>query len=213
MLGIITEYNPFHNGHKLHIEKSKFKTNSKHCIVVMSGNFVQRGEPALIDKYIRTKMALLNGADLVIELPIIYATASAELFSLGAVDTLNKTGIVNKICFGSEAGDLKYFLEVADILADEPPNYKEILLEHLNQGISYPRARMLSLGQILNKDLSFLEEPNNILSIEYLKGLKKINSNISVHTIQREQAHFHSKDTTGSIASATAIRKVILDNN
>lgn len=212
MLGIITEYNPFHNGHKLHIEKSKLKTNSQHCIVVMSGNFVQRGEPAILDKYTRTKMALLNGADLVIELPIIYSTASAELFSLGAVDILQKTRIVNKMCFGSETGNLDDFFNIANILVDEPICYKQSLQKNLKKGLSYPNARMLALSEILdnNTNLDFLKEPNNILSLEYLKALKFLNNtNIQVHTIKREQAHFHSEtiSQTSSIASATAIRK------
>lgn len=218
MLGIITEYNPFHNGHCLHIEKSKKETNSEHCIVVMSGNFVQRGEPAIFDKYTRTKMALLNGADMVIELPIIYATASAELFSLGAIDILNKTNIISKICFGSEANDLALFMNIADILVEEPTNYKLALQKNLKKGLSYPNARATSLSSILPKDtnLDFLKEPNNILCLEYLKALKYLNNrNIEVFTIKRKDAHFHSQEIApdSSIASATAIRKEILNNN
>lgn len=218
MLGIITEYNPFHNGHSLHIEKSKKETNSKYCVVVMSGNFVQRGEPAIFDKYIRTKMALLNGADLVIELPIVYATASAELFSLGAVDILSKTNIVSKICFGSEANNLDLFLNIADILVQEPINYKLELQKNLKEGLSYPTARAIALSNILpkNTNIDFLKEPNNILCLEYLKALKYLNNrDIDVFTIKREEAHFHSQkiNLNSSIASATAIRKEILNNN
>ena len=179
MLGIITEYNPFHNGHKLHIEKSKEKTSSKYCIVVMSGNFSQRGEPTIFDKYLRTKMALLNGADIVLELPLIFATASAELFSLGAIDILDKTGIVTNICFGSEEGNLEKFLEVSNILSNETLEFKQLLYKFLDSGLSFPKARLNALEKTLNKSLDFLNEPNNILSIEYLKAINKLNSKIS----------------------------------
>ncbi len=212
MLGIITEYNPFHNGHKLHIEKAKQKTNSKFCIVVMSGNFCQRGEPAIFDKYLRTKMALLNGADLVLELPLIFSTASAELFSLGSVDILDKTGIVNTICFGSEEGNIDSFLKVSDILCDEPLCFKKSLKNFLDEGLSFPKARLKALELTLNKPLHFLSEPNNILSIEYLKAINKLNSKIIAKTIKREKTSFHSKEINGDIASATAIRQAILNN-
>ncbi|WP_317368695.1 nucleotidyltransferase family protein, partial [uncultured Tyzzerella sp.] len=213
MLGIITEYNPFHNGHKLHIEKSKQKTNSKYCIVVMSGNFSQRGEPAIFDKYLRTKMALLNGADIVLELPLIFATASAELFSLGAIDILDKTGIVNNICFGSEEGNLENFLEISNILSNEPVKFKQLLSEFLNDGLSFPKARLKALETFLNKPLDFLNKPNNILSIEYLKAIKKLNSNIVPKTILRENSSFHSNSIEGNIASATAIRQAFFKDN
>ena len=213
MLGIITEYNPFHSGHKIHIEKSKEKTNSKNCIVVMSGNFTQRGEPAIFDKYIRTKMALLNGADIVLELPLCFATASAELFSLGAVDILNKTGIVKNICFGSEEGNIDNFLEVANILSNEPTLFKKNLNKFLDEGLSFPKARLKSLELFLDKNLSFLKEPNNILSIEYLKAINRLNSKILVDTIKREKTSFHSNEIYEDLASATAIRNALLNGN
>ena len=213
MLGIITEYNPFHNGHKIHIDKSKEKTNSKYSIVVMSGNFCQRGEPAIFDKYLRTKMALLNGADIVLELPLIFATASAELFALGAVDILEKTGIVTNICFGSEEGNIDNFIDIANILSNEPKDFKESLSMFLNKGLSFPKARLYALEKILNKELPFLNEPNNILSIEYIKALNKLNSKITPKTIKRENASFHSTNINGNIASATAIRKALLEND
>ncbi len=213
MLGIITEYNPFHNGHKLHIEKSKEKTNSKYCIVVMSGNFSQRGEPTIFDKYLRTKMALLYGADIVLELPLIFATASAELFSLGAIDILDKTGIVTNICFGSEEGSLEKFLEVSNILSNETLEFKQHLYKFLDNGLSFPRARLNALEKTLNKPLGFLNEPNNILSIEYLKAINKLNSTIIAKTIKREKSHFNSNNINGNIASATAIRQAFFKNN
>lgn len=213
MLGIITEYNPFHNGHKLHIDKSKIITNSNDCIVVMSGNFVQRGEPAIFDKYIRTKMALLNGASLVLELPTIFSTASAELFSLGAVDILNKTGIITKICFGAETNCLNDFLAVSKILSDEPDIFKYTLLKELKKGLSYPVARSIALKNTLNINTDFLANPNNILAIEYFKALNKLNSNIVPYIIKREHSDFHSKNINSNIASATAIRNAFATNS
>lgn len=213
MLGVITEYNPFHNGHKLHIQKSKEKTNNNHCIVVMSGNFCQRGEPAIFDKYTRTKMALLNGADLVLELPLCFATASAEMFALGAIDILDKTGVVKNICFGSEEGDINSFLEIVNILSDEPLQFKNYLNHYLNEGLSFPKARQQALEKFLNKKVDVLNEPNNILSIEYLKAINKLNSKICAQTIKREKVHFHSNNIDGNIASATAIRQAILNKD
>ena len=206
MLGIITEYNPFHNGHKLHIEKSKLKTNSSYCIVVMSGNFTQRGEVAIFDKYARTKMALLNGADIVLELPLIFATSSAELFSLGSVDILNKTNIVSKLCFGSEEGNLDTFFKASSILTKEPKEFNIMLNNFLDEGLSFASARLKALEYILSQDLSFLKSPNNILALEYIKAIHKLKSNIKPYTILREKASFHSEDIKEDIASATAIR-------
>lgn len=209
MLGLVAEYNPFHNGHKLHINTSKELTNNENCIVVMSGNFVQRGEPAILDKYTRTKMALLNGADLVLELPVVFATSSAELFALGSVDILNKTGIVKNICFGSEEGNLDKFNEIVRVLTNEPNNFKDILKSNLNNGMSFPKARTYALEKYLSKNLDFMKEPNNILSIEYLKALKKLDTNIVPKTIKREISSFHSTKMNGEIVSATAIRNAI----
>lgn len=213
MVGLITEYNPFHNGHLLHINRSKEITNSKYCIVVMSGNFVQRGEPALFDKYLRTKMALLNGADIVIELPVTFSTSSAEFFALGGVDLLDKTGIVKKICFGTEKGDFKELSNVSEILAEEPENFKKILKEELKRGISFPKARENAISKLINLDLEILKLPNNILALEYLKALKTLKSDIIPFTIKREYAHFNSKEISGNIASATAIRNAIFKND
>lgn len=213
MLGLITEYNPFHNGHLLHIKKSKEKTNNKHCIVVMSGNFVQRGEPAIFDKFLRTKMALLNGANIVLELPVHFATSSAELFALGAIDLLNKTNIIDSICFGTENNNINELINIANILYKEPIEFKQILSIELKKGVSFPKARFNALSQLLNQNLEFLNSPNNILGLEYLKAIKKLNSNIKPFTINREGASFHSKDITGNIASATALRLAFKQND
>lgn len=210
-VGIIAEYNPFHNGHLIHIEKSKEITKSSHCIVVMSGNFVQRGEPAICDKYIRTKAALLNGADLVIELPAMFSSASADIFAFGAVDILNKTGIINSLCFGTEQGSLNTFEDAANILSNESTEFKDILSDECKKGISFPKARLNALSYVLKTDLSFLSSPNNILALEYLKSLKILKSNIKPFTIKRYKADFHSYEINDNIASATAIRKYLIN--
>lgn len=207
VLGLITEYNPFHNGHAYHIKKSKEITGADFVIIVMSGNFVQRGTPALCDKYLRAKMALLNGADLVIELPVSYATASAEYFSMGAISLLDKLGVVDAICFGSEDGSLTSLSYAANLLSDETPDYQESLRQGLKDGLTFPQARMKAIS--LNDselDAHFLSSPNNILGIEYLKALKKRKSSIKPYTIKRQGSGYHDKILLDEMASATAIR-------
>ena len=175
VVGLITEYNPFHLGHKYHIEKAKELTNADYCIVVMSGNYVQRGEPSFVDKYTKTTVALSNGADLIIELPIPFACASAEFFATAAVTILDRLGCVNFICFGSECDDLGTLKSLSDILVSEPSEYKNILSEGLKSGLSFPSARALALKKCADiEDIdNIISSPNNILSIEYLKSLKK----------------------------------------
>ena len=216
-VGLITEYNPFHNGHLYHLEKSKSLTNSEYSIAVMSGNFVQRGEPAIVDKWTRAKMAVDSGVDLVIELPVIYACQSAELFAYGAVKLLDNLGIVNSLCFGSEADNIGILDLIATILVDEPEPYKKYLKESINKGNSFPNAReyalishMINIGFNNWQELkNTISSPNNILGIEYLKALHKINSSIVPYTISRKDANYHNTSLTGSISSATAIRKEI----
>lgn len=169
--GIITEYNPFHNGHKLHLDESKKITGCDGTICVMSGNFTQRGLPSIIDKWNRTKMALENGVDLIIELPTVFAVSSAEFFSYGAVATLNATGVVNNLCFGSELGDAEELNAVAKILTNESKNFKIFLKAEMKNGVSFPKAREIALQQILGKSNldTIISSPNNILGIEYCK--------------------------------------------
>lgn len=216
IVGLITEYNPFHNGHLYHLQKSKEATGAQYTIVVMSGNYVQRGEPAIVDKWTRTKMALICGADLVIELPVVYATASAEFFAFGAVSILHNSGIVDSICFGSEHGDLMLLSQIANLLYDESEDFQKNLKIFLSQGFPFPTARTKALFSLLSQNNSlkksedelkeFLTSPNNILGIEYIKALKNLGSSIKPYTIQRKGASYHSKDIESSIASATAIR-------
>ena len=219
-IGLVTEYNPFHNGHLYHLEKSKSITNSDYSIAVMSGNFVQRGEPAIVDKWTRAKMAVDNGVDLVIELPVVYACQSAELFAYGAVKLLDSLGIVNSLCFGSEADSIDILKPIATILVDEPELYRTYLRESLDKGNSFPSAREYALTNYMKDSCysnyqelkNIISSPNNILGIEYLKALRKINSGIVPYTIKRQVANYHDKNLTGNISSATAIREEIYKN-
>src|SRR5690606_8933680 len=149
IVGLVTEYNPFHNGHKYHIEESKKATGADYVIAVMSGNFVQRGTPAIIDKYSRAEMALHNGVDLVFEIPVCYATASAEYFALGSVSLLDKLGIVDEICFGSECGDITILKEIAQILVNAPKEFDELLSTFMREGFTFPSAREKAFAQYL----------------------------------------------------------------
>jgi len=213
--GIIAEYNPFHNGHFYHIAKSKELTKSENCIIIMSGNFVQRGEPAIINKQIRTKAALINGASIVIELPVVFATGSADIFAFGAINILNSTNIIDSICFGSETKDIDLMTKISKILISEPPEFKEYLLNELSKGISYPSARHNALLYYINNnkmrpvDISFLKLPNSILALEYIKALNKSKSKIKPIAIERLGNSFHSKEIESKTASAEAIRKAI----
>ena len=211
---IISEYNPFHEGHKYHMENTKKITNCDYNIVIMSGDFTQRGTPAIIDKYARTRQALCNGADLVLELPVCFATASAEGFAFGAVSILEKLGVVDSLVFGSECGDINIIQKVADFLSDESLEYKEILQMYLKQGLSFPKARAKALHEIFpDLDSDFLASSNNILGIEYCKALKYFNSPIVPMTITRKDNLYHDEELSeiGKLSSATAIRKVLLE--
>ncbi|MDF2800293.1 MAG: hypothetical protein K0S61_196 [Anaerocolumna sp.] len=216
VVGLITEYNPFHNGHEYHIKEAKRITGADYVVVVMSGNFVQRGTPAFMDKYTRTRMALECGADIVFELPVCFATSSAEYFAHGAVALLDRLGIVDFICFGSESGDIKALTSLAKILIDEPEEYKVYLNAAVKSGKTFPEARMEAISKII--DISFgtlLSAPNNTLGIEYIKAIINLDSNITPVTITRKIAGYHSEDLTKAegtaISSATAIRKNLND--
>lgn len=202
IVGLITEYNPFHNGHLYHIEQAKRVAGADAVIVVMSGNFVQRGAPAIMPKHLRAKCALLSGASMVIELPVCYATASAESFAIGAVSLLDRLGIVDSICFGSECGEIHILEEIAEILTEEPEEYKLALREALKSGLSFPSARQKALAQYSQ----ILSQPNNILGIEYLKALKKLDSSMKAYTISRAGASYHDTAFDEKFCSATAIR-------
>ena len=163
--GLIAEYNPFHNGHKYHIEQAKMITGADAVVVVMSGDFVQRGMPAILPKHVRAKAALEAGASLVLELPVCYATGSAEYFAYGAVLLLEKLGCVDSICFGSECGDMELLQKVANVLVDEPAEYREALNRFVRAGDSFPLARQKALTAYVSPEV--LSEPNNILGLPY----------------------------------------------
>lgn len=216
VLGIIAEYNPFHNGHLYHLQKAKELCNADYTIAIIGGNFSQRGSTSLIDKWSKAKMALLNGVDLVIELPTLYSISSAENFAEGAIKILNSLGIVNYISFGAENPDIEILDKIASILYDEPNEYKNILAHELNKGLSFPKARENALMMYLNdirKYAKVLSSPNNILAIEYLKALKKYNSNIKPIAVKRIESDYNSIDISNNIVSATAIREVVKNDH
>jgi cytidyltransferase-like protein len=214
VLGIVVEYNPFHNGHLYHIERSKKICDADFTICVMSSNFIQRGEPSLVNKWARTRMALVSGVDLVIELPVIYSMSSAEYFAYGAVKLLDSLGIVDCLCFGSESGEIDILSQAANILVSEPHDFKKLLKSYLKKGMSFPSSREAALKDYIGKgsdlcseSVNTLESPNNILGIEYLKALKRLNSRIEPATISRFISSYNNGYLTGKISSATSIRK------
>ena len=211
IVGIIAEYNPFQNGHEYHIKKALEVTGADAAIVVMSGDFVQRGTPAIMPKHLRADMALHGGASIIIEIPVPYATGSAEYFAYGAVSLLDKLGCVDALCFGSECGNLQALKQLAAILVDEPSEYKVLLSSYLKQGNSFPLARQYAIRDYLHSESidQIISEPNNILGIEYLKALYKLNSKIEPHTIQRISSHYHDQELQESFSSASAIRNSI----
>lgn len=211
IVGLITEYNPFHNGHLYHIEKAKEITGADAAVVVMSGNYVQRGAPAIMPKHLRAEVALEAGVPVVMELPVCFATGSAEYFAAGAVSLFEQLGCVDSICFGSECGDYAKLEQIAHVVADEPEEYKFSLQEGLRKGLSFPRARQLALKAYLRDDSldAVLEQPNNILGIEYIKALYLKKSPIKTYTIKRMVSGYHDESLSESYSSASAIRKLL----
>lgn len=230
VLGVIAEYNPFHNGHLYHLQKSKELTNADYTIAIISGNFTQRGSTSVIDKWAKTQMALNNGIDLVIELPVLYSISSAENFADGAIKILSSLGIVNYLSFGAETSDINLLKCISNILCDEPKEFKTLLSNELKSGLSFPKARENALikyfelkSNIISSKLennisqstirNILASPNNILGIEYLKALHKHNSSIKPVCISRYEVDYNSTTITNNIASATAIRNLILSKD
>ena len=215
--GLVTEYNPFHNGHIHHMKEAREKTGADFLVVVMSGNYVQRGTPAIIDKYERTRMALNGGADLVLDLPVLFSTASAEVFAMAAVNLLNQLGCVEYLCFGSELGDIEPLNMIAEVLNNEPRSFSEDIRLLIRTGMSYPAARSMALenyfeGKIENLG-AILESPNNILGIEYLRALKRLGSHMKPLTIRRWATEYHSYTTYADVASATALRNMLYEED
>lgn len=207
--GIIAEYNPFHNGHAYHIEETRKKTGADYIIAVMSGSFVQRGTPAICDKHLRAEAALQNGVDLVLELPVSYAVGSAEIFSRGAVEILDRLGIVDTLSFGAETDDIEELSAIADFLLQESEEYKAELQKNLAQGQNFAKARAAAIPKI---HADIFSSPNAILGIEYLKALKRRHSQIEPFVIQRKGAGYNDQKLFTPIketgfSSASSIRQ------
>lgn len=209
--GIVAEYNPFHNGHAHHIERTRSREwgcGATHVVAVMSGNFVQRGQPAMLPKPYRVRAALEGGVDLVLELPVPWAMASAEAFAFGAVSVLDALGCVDTISFGSECGQIDMLAKAADILLS--PRFSGLLRVYTDMGLSFPEARQRAVTEMAgNKTASLLETANNTLGIEYLKALRRLGSSITPFTIHRFGAGHDEQLPVGDIASASAVRRLI----
>lgn len=213
IVGIIAEFNPLHNGHKYIIDQAKKQCNADYVVIVMSGNFTQRGTPAIYDKYIRTKMALLSGADLVIEMPVVAACSGAKDFARCGVSLLNSTGIITHLAFGSENPNLKDLSNLADLLHNEPEEFKLQLKSFLKEGLSWPAARQKAIDHLYPHLSDYSKDPNNILALEYLISIKELNSAITPVPIKRIQTGYHDLSTNHPICSATALRQQIEAKN
>lgn len=210
-VGIISEYNPFHAGHAYHINETKRLTGADFTVVIMNGDFVQRGEPAVYDKYTRTREALEGGADLIFELPVRFGISSAGDFALGGILALESLGFVDGVCFGSEIGELAPLLDAAAVLQEESPAFREQLNQALRQGLSFPAARARALSATTELDPALFKEPNNILGIEYCLALRKLSSSIVPFTILRKGQGYHEDSKAGAedYPSATSLRQKI----
>ena len=220
LCAIICEYNPFHFGHWYHIQKAKELSGCDGVLCIMSGNFTQRAEPTITDKYVRASMALNGGADIVVQMPTAYACSSAEIYALAGVKIANSFKNVTHISFGCECENFELLKELANYLADEPEEYKEALKKYLDEGNSIVLSRQKAIEQLVKEEkVSFsnitetidaLQKPNNILALEYLKALKRTNSNIEPIFVERGCSEYHSEDINGKDTSATAIRSRLL---
>ena len=238
VLGIIAEYNPFHNGHLYHIKKSKEITGSDYTVAIISGNFVQRGSASIVDKWSKAQIVLQNGVDLVIELPLLYSISSGENFADGAIKILNSLGIIDYLSFGSETDDIQFLNFLANILYNEPAEYRKMLSDELNKGLSFPTARENAiikyikssnskdktiLGDFeksaneitkisnIDKIKEVLSSPNNILGIEYLKALKKYKSNIKPVCVKRFGINHNGTSTNSKYESHIITQNTIAD--
>lgn len=208
-VGLIVEYNPLHNGHIHHIEQVRLKSTAEIVIAVMSGHFLQRGEPAIVDKFTRAKMAIEQQVDLVFELPTVYAIQHSDLFARGAINILNALQ-VDQVIFGSERGEIEPFNHTLRLINANQSLYENIVHKHLNQGNSYAIANKIALETISSDAILDLNMPNNMLGFSYLKAQQKINANMKIDTIKRIQAAYHQDELSYPIASATSIRNQLL---
>ncbi|WEG11680.1 nucleotidyltransferase [Pullulanibacillus sp. KACC 23026] len=213
--GVVVEYNPLHNGHLYHLQEMRKKIQPDLTVAVMSGPFLQRGEPALLSKWTRSRLALQAGIDLVFELPYAYATQRAEVFAFGAVSLLQDIGVTD-LCFGSEQGEIAPFLNTLDLLTSNNETYNASLKAFMKEGYSYPKAQALAFkGLSPERDQTIdLTQPNNILGFHYIKASRLLGGAITCHTIKRTGAAYHDKSLTQKkIASATAIRQALFESN
>ncbi|MFF2482695.1 nucleotidyltransferase [Paenibacillus sp. NPDC058071] len=217
-VGLIVEYNPFHNGHQYHLQQSRKITGADAVVAVMSGHFLQRGEPAVMDKWARAETALRGGCDLVIELPAAYATQAAEWFAYGAVALLEATGVVDAFCFGTESGELDAMRLAAKTMAAEPPAFRASLKDKLDAGIAYPSAYSAATTDYLmsireHEAAAFpFDKPNHTLGLHYLLAWERLGGQMEPYTIRREKSEYNQTTfTDNAIASATAIRKLLFD--
>ena len=212
VVGVIAEYNPFHNGHKYLLDEAVKITRSEYSISIMSGNFMQRGTPAIADKYSRAESAIYGGLDAVFELPVLYATGSSRDFAMGGVALMDKMNVVDYIVFGAEDEEMGIFDEVSSILAEEPEEYKKQLNDYISKGLSFPAASEKAIKKIVGESINeIISKPNNILSISYITALKKLNSKIKPIIIRRNDSGYLNSELTGKHSSATAIRNAITD--
>lgn len=202
--GIIVEYNPLHNGHLYHLQETKKLSQCDLLIAIMSGNYTQRGDVALLNKTIRTKLALMAGVDVVIELPYIYAVGHADLFSFGAISLLNYLG-VQEIVFGSEANNLKLLTKIAKII--DTPQFNDLVKSYLDEGLSYPESTSLAINNLMKEKVNCL--PNDILAIQYIRQAQRINKNITLKSIKRVGNNYHDIVITDNKTSATSIRHAL----
>ena len=221
--GIIAEYNPFHKGHEHHLIQTRKSLGSDYIIVVMSGNYVQRGAPTIIDKYSRAEMALKCGADLVLELPACYSTASAEYFAFGGTAILDKLNVVDHLCFGTESLDsaeeemdfrllTEKFAKIADLLVEEPQEYKAVLKESMKAGLSHAASASRAIGAVLGEEyVTLMETSNNILGVQYMRALKILGSSIKPVPIARKLSSHKDTQITEGFSSATSIRNSIFN--
>lgn len=205
-VGIIAEYNPFHNGHCYHAAQAKKHSGCEYCIAVMSGQFTQRGEPAAFDKWTRAEMAVAGGVDLVIELPVVFAVRSAQYFAAGGVRLLASLGVVTHLAFGSENPDQKLLQQAADWADTE---IGPILREKMSSGVTYAAAFADCLAAS-GASTSILSQPNNILAIEYLRAIKQYAETLAPVIIPRRSSHYHDINVTSPYASATAVREALI---
>jgi len=219
VLGLVVEYNPFHNGHLHHLKEAKSLIKPDYTVAVMSGNFVQRGEPAIMDKFSRAEVAVNMGVDIVFELPFVYCIQDASGFATGAIGVLERTNVVSDIVFGSESNNLEILDKISNVLYEQPKSFKKLLNKNLKKGLSFPNARKIALVEHLESSnyehnvIDVLEQSNDILGVEYLNALKLYDSKITAHTIQRIKAGYNQKEFTGEISSATSIRNLIEKND